>query len=158
MNINIWDSLALHISRLGPTGLAPIAAGTWGSAVAIILAPICFLPLSLPARILVLTLLFIIGCISAGHTEYLLGQKDSGQIVIDEFVGMWLVLLPFDKPTLSLLIVAFILFRIFDIFKPWPINASEVWFSSGFGIMIDDILAAFFAIAWIFIFKLMGIL
>lgn len=158
MHINLWDSLALHFSRLGPTGLAPVAAGTWGSAVALILAPVWFLPLSLPARILVLGLLFIAGCISSGRTEYLLGQKDSGQIVIDEFVGMWLVLLPFENPSFTLLIAAFILFRIFDILKPWPINVSETWFSSGVGVMIDDILAGIFAIAWVLIFKYVGIL
>lgn len=157
VKISIWDELALHFSRVGPTGLAPVASGTWGSAVAIMLAPMWFLPLSLPARILVLVVLFILGCISSGRTEYLLGQKDSGQIVIDEFVGMWLVLLPFEQPSLSLLIVAFILFRLFDILKPWPINISEAWFSPGFGVMIDDVLAGLFAIAGILILRFLGL-
>lgn len=62
-------------------------------------------------------------------------------MVIDELVGVWLVLLPFARPGFGLVLAAFAFFRLFDILKPWPVRASETWLPAGFGVMIDDVLA-----------------
>ncbi len=79
-------------------------------------------------------------------TERLLHQKDPGQVVIDELVGVWLVILPFVKPGFWVISSAFVLFRVFDIIKPWPVSASENWLPNGFGVMIDDVMAGILAL------------
>ncbi|MDR3320467.1 MAG: phosphatidylglycerophosphatase A [Desulfovibrio sp.] len=136
----------LAFCRLGVAGLASRAPGTWGSLVACLLAPLVFLPLPLPWRVLVLTLIFVAGSLAATRAERLLGCKDPGEVVIDELLGVWLILLPFEEPGLALMSTAFLLFRFFDIRKPWPVRASENWLPGGFGIMLDDTLAALWAL------------
>ena len=126
-------------------GLARRAPGTWGSAVAALLAPLWFLPLSLQGRALVLAGVFFVGALAASRVEVLLGREDPPQVVVDELLGMWLTLLPFAQPSLSMLLAGFVLFRIFDIWKPWPVGASEHWMRGGFGVMLDDALAGVWA-------------
>ncbi len=152
MNYCAWgaslvDTLCLLFCRVGVAGLAPHAPGTWGSLVATLLAPIWFLPMPFMGRILTLLGLFFVGAIASTHVEQALQCKDPSQIVIDEFVGVWLVLLPFAKVSPTELFLAFIFFRFFDILKPWPVNASEHWMRGGFGIMLDDVVAACMAMA-----------
>jgi phosphatidylglycerophosphatase A len=67
-------------------------------------------------------------------------------VIIDEVVGQWMTFLPFASLSFRDLVLGFLLFRIFDIFKPWPVNISEQWFSHGWSIMIDDICAAIYAV------------
>ncbi len=78
---------------------------------------------------------------AATRGEQLLGRKDPGEIVIDELLGMWLVLLPFTRPGWGTIGLAFLLFRVFDMWKPWPVHASESWLPDGYGVMIDDVMA-----------------
>lgn len=92
------DKLILAFCRLGFAGLSPIMPGTCGSALAAVLAPFLFIPLPFVARIVVLVLVFWIGGMAATRGEQILGYKDPGEIVIDELLGMWLVLLPFSDP------------------------------------------------------------
>lgn len=132
------DQLALGIARAGGAGLAPHAPGTWGAALALLLAPLYFFPMPLMGRVLVLLLLFFVGAAAAGRSEILLGCKDPGQVVIDEVLGMWLTLLPFGTASPLLLFLGFVLFRCFDILKPWPVRASEDWLRGGYGVMLDD--------------------
>ena len=141
-----FDKIILIFCRLGPAGLAPWAPGTWGSALACLLAPFLFLPLSFGWRLFVLALIFVAGSLAATRAERLLGRKDPGEVVIDELLGVWLTLLPFEKPGLLLIVMAFALFRFFDIRKPWPVRASENWLPDGFGVMLDDVLAALWAL------------
>lgn len=149
------DKIILAFCRLGIAGIAPKAPGTWGTAEACILAPFIFMPLDCFWRSIFLVLLFILGGLASTRAEKILDQKDPGQVVIDELVGVWLVLLPFQKATFGLILAAFIFFRIFDIAKPWPIEASESWLPDGFGIMIDDVLAGVYALICVTIlFKL----
>ncbi len=144
---SLTDTLSLLFCRVGAAGIAPHAPGTWGSLVATLFAPIFFMPLPLMGRIFVLVGLFFLGALASTHVEKILQCKDPGQIVIDEFVGVWLVLLPFDKITPTELFLAFALFRVFDILKPWPICAAEHCMRDGFGIMLDDVVAALMAMA-----------
>lgn len=136
------DALILGFCRLGFAGLSPVLPGTCGSAVAALVAPFLYIPLSIPGRICALLVLFWLGGLAATRAERLLGRTDPGEIVIDELVGVWLVLLPFHQPDWKQIGIAFVLFRIFDMTKPWPVHASEQWLPGGFGVMIDDVIAA----------------
>ncbi len=147
------DTLCLGIGRVGVAGLAPHAPGTWGSLVAALLAPIWFLPMPFLGRLFVLIFLFMVGAFASTHIERTLACKDPSQIVIDEFVGVWLVLLPFVKVSPTELFLAFVLFRIFDILKPWPVNAAEYWMREGFGVMLDDVVAALMAMACLGLYR-----
>lgn len=133
--------LCFFLCRLGVAGLAPFAPGTWGTALAAVLAPWCFMPLSFAWRAAVLVSVFVVGGMAASRVETVLGAKDPGQVVIDELLGLWIVLLPFPQASWKLIAVAFALFRVFDIIKLWPVRASENWLPGGFGVMIDDVLA-----------------
>jgi len=129
------------IATLGFTGYIPYAPGTFGTAIglfAILLirpGDAVLLLLSVPV--------IIVGTVSAHHIEKVLG-KDSGHIVIDEFCGYLVSVLFLPKST-GYLIAAFVLFRLFDIFKPPPINRIESNISGGAGIMLDDLLAGVYA-------------
>ncbi len=137
--------LILGFCRLGVAGFSPVMPGTCGTALACLLAPWFFLPLSPWGRILFLLLLFVLGGLAATRAEILLGRSDPGEVVIDELVGVWLVLLPFaydaERIPWPLLGLAFLLFRIFDMLKPGPIRASEHWLPGGWGVMLDDVVA-----------------
>lgn len=154
----IKDEMILAFCRLGLAGLAPRAPGTWGTAVGCLLAPFLFFPLPLIWRIIVLITIFIAGSLAATRAEKLLGEKDPGQVVIDELAGVWLVFLPYREPTFWLVLAGFISFRIFDIFKPWPVNASENWLPDGFGVMLDDIIAGLWAMLCVQILFWIGVL
>lgn len=147
------DTVILHFCRLGPAGLSPAAPGTAGSFLATLLAPFVFLPLSLPWRLVVLLALFILGGFAASRAEILLNRQDPGCVVIDELVGQWVAMLclgGFSPASgwkdIVFLLVPFLCFRFFDILKPWPVHASESWLPSGWGIMIDDVLAGVWAL------------
>jgi phosphatidylglycerophosphatase A len=95
-----------------------------------------------------------LGAIAAQRTGARLGIVDSGHIVIDEIVAFWLVLwlLP-ERAPVWLAAVAFLLFRVFDIAKPAPIRRLDARIKNGVGVMLDDLLAAFYtllliAIVW----------
>ena len=135
------NCLALFVCRLGVAGLSPRAPGTCGTALAAVLAPWCFLPLPFFWRGVMLLAVFFVGALAATRVERLLGIKDPGQVVIDELLGLWLVLWPFASPSWKVLVAAFVLFRFFDIVKLWPVRASENWLPGGYGVMIDDVLA-----------------
>ena len=140
--MTLWEKIVLCYSRVGGAGLCPAGPGPAGSAVAAIAPHWLFLPLPIPARLAVVIGIFLTGALAAGMAERLLGRSDPGEVVIDELLGVWLVLLPFQESDWRLLLAAFVFFRIFDIWKPGPIHASENWLPGGYGIMIDDVVAA----------------
>ena len=136
-NVLTWDGfLALGLG----SGLAPRAPGTFGTLAAIppaiLLQQLDFLWL-----IMVLVTAFIMGIVVCGRVGKRIGVSDHGAIVWDEFLGFWLCLLVIPKGWLWLGL-AFLVFRVFDIFKPWPIGWVERKVSGGLGVMIDDVLAA----------------
>lgn len=125
------------------SGLARKAPGTFGTIAAI---PFLFLLTQLPNLIHALTLLatFLFGVWVCQNTSKRLGVHDHGGIVWDEFVGLWATFygLPLSWQNL---ILGFLLFRLFDITKPFPIKWLDQKVKGGFGIMIDDLIAAIFA-------------
>jgi len=126
------------------SGLSPRAPGTMGSLAAIPLA-LLLLNLSPVAYGLVLLLAFIFGIYCCGVTSRRMAVQDPGAIVWDEIVAMWLVL-AFVPASWAWWLSAFLLFRLFDIAKPWPIRWLDHSVKGGFGIMLDDVLAAIYAI------------
>ncbi|CAK7045323.1 MAG: Phosphatidylglycerophosphatase A [Desulfovibrio sp.] len=141
------DRFILAVCRVEPAGLSPVMPGTCGSLVAAVAAPFVFMPLPFFARIAVLVALFIAGSIASTRAAHLLGKKDPGEVVIDEVLGQWMTYAPFAVLSWAELGAGFVLFRIFDMTKPWPVKASENWLPGGYGIMIDDAVAALYAAA-----------
>jgi phosphatidylglycerophosphatase A len=128
------------------SGLSPKAPGTAGTLAGVFLYWLSAIFLSTNAIAALLILFFALGVWACGKTGRDLGVADHGGMVWDEIVAIMLVLL-FTPATLMEYILAFGLFRLFDIWKPFPIRQLETKFKGGFGVMIDDILAAIFAIA-----------
>jgi phosphatidylglycerophosphatase A len=124
-------------------GYIPVASGTFGTVVAI---PLCFL-LSLfgPLEGIVFVGIFVgIAIWISGQAEKIFQKKDSGLIVIDEMAG-FLVTLYYIPLTLENLIAGFLLFRIMDIAKPFPIRRLEAGLPGGWGVVGDDVLAGVYA-------------
>lgn len=136
------QTLLKHIATLGPIGYIPFGSGTFGSLTGLIC--LWIFPLSLYQHFLFLLIGSIIGTLSSTAAEKQLGQKDSGKIVIDEFIGFYVAVF-FVPLTPELLIAAFLLFRFFDIFKPLMIRTVERTLKNGKGVMADDILAGIYA-------------
>lgn len=141
-----------HLLAFGfGTGLSPVAPGTVGTLIGVLL----FVPLSLlppPLFAAAVALLFALGCWICGESARLLGVHDHGGIVLDEIVGYPIAAAPLLLfPALPLpwlaggMAAAFVLFRLFDILKPWPIGALDRHVRGGFGIMLDDLVAALLA-------------
>lgn len=135
-------SLLKNVATLGFIGYMPFAPGTWGSFAGFLFA--FFLDLSPVAQFIVISAGIVVGIISSDTAEVVIGQRDSGKIVIDEFVG-YLVSVFYVPHTYVFLITGFLLFRIFDILKPFPINRIDESLSGGLGIMADDLLAGIYA-------------
>ncbi len=124
------------------TGYAPVASGTAGSFVTLV--AIWLVPLT-PLRIAVaLVVVILIGIWSGSRVERVLGRKDPGVIVIDEVAGMLLsvILLP---RTIPVLLTAFLLFRLFDVWKPFPARESQA-LTGGMGVMVDDLIAGVYTL------------
>lgn len=124
------------------SGLSPIMPGTAGTLAAVPIAfLLCLLGMDKWVLILLCIALFVWGIRICGYTENELGIKDYGGIVWDEIVAMLLVLvlLPFRW---DWWLAGFVLFRLFDILKPWPIKWFDRHVDGGLGIMLDDLIAA----------------
>lgn len=146
----------VHLIAFGfGAGLSPKGPGTVGTLVAL---PFWFLMQSLPwpAYIAACAVLFAFGCWVCGVSARRLGVHDHGGIVFDEIVGMLVTLLPLlvagsAAPSSPWwLLAGFVLFRAFDILKPWPIGWVDARVKGGFGIMVDDLIAGLMAAACLF--------
>lgn len=134
----------VHIFAFGfGSGLAPFAPGTFGTLAAIPLYwMLSFLPLWLYSLVLLAAIIF--GIWVCGESAKRLGVPDHGGIVWDEFVGFWITMLAAPSGLVWIL-VGFVLFRIFDIWKPWPIYIVDDKVKGGLGIMLDDMIAGAYA-------------
>ena len=133
------------------SGLSPIAPGTLGTLVAV---PLYLLAssMSLPAYLGLTLLMFLAGVWLCGRCEQILGVQDHSGIVWDEFVGLFITLTA-APVTPGVLVAGFLLFRLFDVLKPWPIRWFDHRVHGGLGVMLDDVLAGLFA--WLTLFALM---
>lgn len=134
----------VHLVSFGlGTGLLPRAPGTWASAATALAWWLLPTP-GLAVHLLLVAVLLLAGVWFCGESERRLGRKDHPGIVLDEVVGMLATLLVVpDTP--GWILVALIAFRIMDIRKPWPIRELDHRLPGGWGIMLDDVLAAVYA-------------
>ena len=128
-------------------GYLPLAPGTWGSIFAILLWWVFIKDLNLYVFGVIIVLFFIIGIVTSNIMIDELDDNDPSHIIIDELVGQWLALLFLPKGLINIAI-AFILFRFFDIIKPWPISLIEK-LPKGLGVMSDDLVAGFITLGLI---------
>lgn len=150
-----WYNHWAHCLAFGlGSGALPKAPGTFGSLAALPLVPVlAWLPW--PLHLLVLVLAFALGCYLCGRVSEDLGVHDHGGIVWDEFVGIWITFFAVPIGAWTLL-AGFVLFRFFDVLKPWPIGWLDRRVSGGLGIMIDDVIAGVFA--WVVLQGLVRVL
>jgi phosphatidylglycerophosphatase A len=127
------------------SGLVPFAPGTWGTLFAWLTFVVADPWLSDRGWAIVIALAFALGAAAAQKTGTVLGRPDHGAIVIDEIVAFWLVLWLIPAGILTQA-VAFVGFRFFDILKPPPIRAVDRRFKHGVGVMLDDLIAAFYTL------------
>ena len=134
------------------SGLSPIAPGTAGSIIAIpaFIALWNILPPSLLLPVIVVA--FIVGIPICDRTGRWIGEADHKGIVWDEIVAMWAVLYCLPN-TIKDIVIGFLAFRFLDIVKPWPIRIIDTRVKNGFGVMLDDLLAAIAAVGIISVFK-----
>jgi phosphatidylglycerophosphatase A len=143
-------SLSVWIATGFGAGYFPIAPGTVGSAVGLALV-IAFRRTSLDCAGLAVSLaalavlLFALGVWSAGKAEKAFGRVDPGQVVIDEVAGQVLTFVATPRIAWTGLIAGFIVFRVFDIVKPFPARRAER-FPGGWGIMVDDAVAGLYSL------------
>ena len=123
----------------------PKAPGTWGSAVAI-LPYLLLAQLPLPIYLAAIAVGFGVGVFLCAYTSRALGVHDHSGIVWDEFIGFWISMIAVP-PDWQWILLGFVLFRIFDIVKPWPVKIADAKLTGGFGIMFDDVLAGIYALA-----------
>ena len=125
-------------------GRLPWAPGTWGSLAALPFAWVITWLFGPRALLLAVLALFLLGWWAAGRVVRLSAVKDPGSIVVDEVAGQWLTLVV-TPPGIVPYVAGFLLFRLFDIVKPWPARWIDQHVGGGLGVMADDIVAGFFA-------------
>jgi phosphatidylglycerophosphatase A len=136
-------------------GLLPALPGTWGSLAALPCAWAIRSVWGAAGLATAAVIVFAVGCWAAGRVAKVSGIKDPSAIVIDEVAAQWLVLLPAPLHPLPYA-AAFLMFRIFDIWKPWPVGWADRRVHGGLGIMLDDLLAAGYATLVFSILLLIG--
>ncbi len=139
---------AIWIATAGGAGFFPIAPGTAGSVVGVaVVMALARLPLARPAAIAILAagavVVFAVGVWAAGKAETYFGRTDPGQVVIDEVAGQMITLMLMPHATWKWLVGGFLLFRGFDIIKPFPARQAER-IPRGWGIMVDDVIAGLY--------------
>ncbi|WP_058369671.1 phosphatidylglycerophosphatase A [Psychrobacter sp. ENNN9_III] len=163
-NASLLDRIVYWLGIGLGSGLPRRAPGTWGTVGGLIVA-IPLLSLGFVPFLIITILSCIIGIWICGRTSDLMQGHDDPHIVWDEWAGMWITLLPFSytgitvtnfwhdiSQSLSIiaLVIAFVLFRFFDIIKPPPIGWADKKVSGGLGIMLDDIIAGIMAaVVWV---------
>lgn len=165
-----WEKVIYWLGLGLGTGLPKKAPGTWGTVGGLMIA-LPMLLLGFWGFLAVVVVGCLVGSYVCGKTSKLMGVHDDPHIVFDEWVGMWISLLPsvwllaqtqdaaktgleyYHPSTALLFIVPFTLFRFFDIMKPSPIKWVDKNVSGGFGILVDDVLAGVMAVIFIFMLR-----
>jgi phosphatidylglycerophosphatase A len=137
------------------SGLSPYAPGTMGTLVGVVICLLC-IPLPWPMRLLIVIALSALSIYVSEQAEKIYQKKDDQRIVIDEIIGLQVTMLPMAINILNLC-VAFVLFRIFDIWKPFPVKNLQR-LPGGWGVVIDDLAAGIYAGAVMWLLKFGGVL
>lgn len=125
-------------------GLTRLAPGTWGTLGGLPFGVAILFYAGLPALVLATIIVFAAGYWASGKFEKMTGNHDDSAIVIDEVVGGWIALMAAGTGLVSVAL-AFLLFRFFDIIKPWPVNWADQKLKGPLGVMADDVLAGIYA-------------
>lgn len=137
--------IAAHTIATGfGVGLAPVAPGTFGTLVGIPFFLLCK-DLSGFHYIIITCAMFMVGVWASEIRGVALGVHDHGSIVWDEVVGYMVTMSVMQQADWLWIVIGFCYFRLFDIWKPWPINWMDAKIKGGFGTMLDDLLAGIFA-------------
>ncbi len=136
-------------------GLSPVAPGTAGTLVGVLICLLCY-PMPWVFRLLFVIAISVLSIYVAGQAETLYGKTDDQRIVVDEIAGLQVAMLPVAITGLHLCI-AFVLFRIFDIWKPFPLEHFQK-FPGGWGVVADDLGAGVYAGLLLFLLTLTGVL
>lgn len=145
-------SIARLISTWFGVGLLPKAPGTWGSLAALPFAWFIYSYGGYQILLLATAGIFAAGVWMSGIAAAESGAEDPGEVVIDEVAGQWLTLVVVP-PDFLLYAAGFVLFRVFDIWKPWPVSWADRNLKGGLGIMADDVLAGVYAAVILFALK-----
>jgi phosphatidylglycerophosphatase A len=138
---------AMVVATWFGTGLSPKAPGTVGSLGSLVLwAPLVLLESAWWVRLLATVVVFALGTLAANAIVKAKGAEDPQIVVADEVAGMGVTLLFATHGAWSLA-AGFVLFRVFDIWKPWPVRWADRNVKGGFGVMLDDVLAGVYACA-----------
>lgn len=150
-----WAERSIVFCGVGfGSGLLPKAPGTFGSAFALLFVPF-FMAQGFTISVIVIAIMSLLGIYICGKTADIMGVHDDGRIVWDEFAGQSITFLPLiylGMMNWVWLLVGFGLFRLFDVWKPWPIRVIDRKVDGGFGIMFDDIIAGLWAAICIIIY------
>lgn len=130
-------------------GFIPFASGTFGSLAGLVIGYALNL-INYNLFFLIIPMLFILGVIASNTYQKQTGEKDSSVIVIDEVVGQ-LIAMMFVMDDYVLVFISFIIFRLFDIYKPWPASYADKKMTGGFGVMLDDVFAGIYTAIFIFL-------
>ncbi|HRS98078.1 MAG TPA: phosphatidylglycerophosphatase A [Smithella sp.] len=137
------------------SGLSPFAPGTAGTLVGVLICTLC-LPMPWTLRLLFVSVLLALSIYVSGQAEKFYQKKDDQRIVIDEIIGLQITMLPVAINVLNLC-AAFVLFRTFDIWKPFPVKNLQ-GLPGGWGVVADDVAAGIYAAAIMWFLKFGGIL
>ncbi len=141
------------------SGLAPFAPGTFGSLLAVVLWTFGLQELSLDRYLGVLMASLGLGAWLCQRAIHALGKEDPSEVVWDEFVGQWIALLPLSAGLLDTnpvtIFLGFLMFRLFDIWKPWPVRYFDQGMHGGWGVMLDDVVAGLYAALFLVSFALL---
>lgn len=141
MNVKVWIGVGLG------SGLSPVAPGTTGTLGVLPLVYWCW-GSPLWVWLVGLGVLCALALWSIGEAGRVLGAVDHGQIVIDEWAGMWIAAMACDRllglPVVSGMAIAFVGFRVFDIAKPWPVSWCEQRLPGSLGVLADDLAAGLY--------------
>ncbi len=149
------EALARFIATFGLIGRLPLAPGTWGSAAAIPLAWLLHMAGGFPLLAAATAALFLLGWRATAIVIAGSGDKDPSEVVVDEVVGQWIALFPLSAglwhagvdPVIFPWpgwVGGFVMFRLFDIWKPWPVGWADRR-GTALGVMLDDVLAGIWA-------------
>jgi phosphatidylglycerophosphatase A len=131
--------LGVFIATCAHVGYAPVAPGTWGSAVGLLVYYVVRRQASIPIELGVIAVILVIGLWSATEAEHHFGGIDPGPVVIDEVIGM-LITLALHPVNVAGAVAGFFIFRVLDVIKPWPARRLEL-LPGGFGVVLDDVMA-----------------
>ena len=153
MKLNYRSVIAKFLATAGGAGYAPVAPGTWGTAVAV---PLAWLTADLPvwAFLTCVVVVIVVGVWAADVADAAWGTHDSQRIVIDEVAGYLVTVACIDRADWVLLGLGFVLFRAFDIVKPPPIRWLDERVPGGMGVVIDDVAAGVMACAVLYVLSL----